>query len=155
MAAKITVSDRISKNSKASEGGCINWTASRNKTGYGRINIDQKIKLAHRVAYELAHGDIPHGMAVCHHCDNPACVNVAHLFVATQYENMQDMARKGRASVTRGEKCGKAKLTEAQVLEILRSNEYGTTLARRYGVGHTIIYAIKSGKRWAHIPRSI
>jgi hypothetical protein len=51
---------------------------------------------AHRLAWEEANGPIPAGMYVCHTCDVPACVNVEHLFLGSQSDNMKDMAAKGR-----------------------------------------------------------
>lgn len=61
------------------------------------------------------------------------------------------MARKGRASVTKGEKCGKAKLTEAQVRDIKTSKENGPSIAQRYGIGTSTVYGIRNGKRWQHL----
>lgn len=54
--------------------------------------------LEHRHAWELAYGPIPKGMVICHTCDNTRCVNISHLFMGTQADNMRDMREKGRAA---------------------------------------------------------
>src|SRR3712207_1103922 len=52
---------------------CWIWTARKTRGGYGRLTVDGKTAAAHRFAYSLFIGDIPHGMFVCHRCDSPAC----------------------------------------------------------------------------------
>jgi HNH endonuclease len=74
---------------------CWLW-ASCKPTDYGHINIDYKTYQTHCISYEIAFGEIPKGLVVCHTCDIPSCVNPAHLFVGTQQDNMQDMIAKGR-----------------------------------------------------------
>lgn len=77
---------------------CWPWTAYRMHHGYGVFGSNQNSMLAHRMAYLLIVGSIPDGMYVCHHCDNTSCVNVRHLFVGTQQDNMRDASSKGRIS---------------------------------------------------------
>lgn len=82
-------------------GPCWLWTASTNKAGYGKIGSGaggpaEQTLLAPRVAWELTNDPIPAGLLALHHCDNPPCVNPAHLFLGTSRDNTQDMIAKGR-----------------------------------------------------------
>lgn len=80
---------------------CWLWTGSRNRDGYGSIGRgggDGFVAQATHVAWEVWNGaPFPPGMLACHTCDNPPCVNPAHLFVGTKSDNATDMARKGRS----------------------------------------------------------
>jgi len=75
---------------------CWEWTAAITKVGYGELTIRQNVLLAHRVSYELAFGEIPRGLLICHNCDNRKCVNPHHLFLGTHKDNTHDMMKKGR-----------------------------------------------------------
>lgn len=80
--------------------GCIPWIANALPRGYGLMRVKRDGKwvqgYSHRIAWELKHGEIPEGQYVLHRCDNPACVNVEHLFLGTQKDNLTDMIAKGR-----------------------------------------------------------
>ena len=77
---------------------CIEWQGARNEKrgGYGVRRFRGRQWRAHRAAWVEAYGEIPEGMLVLHRCDNPPCVNVEHLFLGTQADNLADMTTKGR-----------------------------------------------------------
>lgn len=73
---------------------CWEWTRASNSNGYGYIHDStggrERQRYAHRVAYEAEHDDIPDGLWVLHHCDNPPCCNPNHLYVGTNVDNLRD-----------------------------------------------------------------
>lgn len=130
---------------------CIEWTGARNVKGYGARQWRGHVRRAHRVAWEEANGPIPDGMMVLHRCDNPPCVNVAHLFLGTAADNTADMIAKGRRASVAGEKNAKAKLTLDQVRSIREAHAAGVsnaTQARTYGVTRSTIRHIVIGLTW-------
>lgn len=136
--------------------GCWEWGAGKVLDGYGYFSVAGMVQRAHRVAYQLYVGEIPEGMCVCHHCDNPGCVNPSHLFLGTNADNVRDRENKGRGvrPTNIGEKHGCSKLTEAQVIEIRAKHESGARgvdLAKEYGVAHQTISKIVHRRAWTRI----
>lgn len=132
-------------------GGCWNWIAHRNKAGYGRITVMKKDCTAHRISWMLHHGEIPQGLFVCHHCDNPSCVNPEHLFLGTAKDNAIDRNLKGRNRDDNGEKHPCAKLTQLNVMDIrekLHSGVLCRDLAKEFNVSDSTIRNIKHGRKW-------
>lgn len=119
---------------------------------YGVIKIAGRRFTAHRLAHLLYVGPIPSGINVCHTCDNPPCVNPAHLFLGTQADNIADMDAKGRgrrlAPVYR-------KLSDEQVAIIQQeatvaplSRTRQKEIAALYQVHHTSVWNAATGRTW-------
>lgn len=146
--------------SEPDENGCINWLGALDKDGYGRLMVyDGSRPRAHRFSYQKHFGAIPDGMLVCHHCDNPSCVNHEHLFLGTPKQNSADRDKKGRAAKNNLEGCSmkmlpNSKLSKADVLEIRKLIKPRLTLgqiAKMFNVDYSTIYNIKHGKTWYHL----
>jgi len=88
--------ERLKEKCILSSSGCWEWTAGKNAGGYGRITFKGKVTLAHRLSYQTFCGPIPDGVYVCHHCDNPSCINPDHLWLGTNSDNILDCSKKGR-----------------------------------------------------------
>lgn len=77
--------------------GCFVWMRGTfSKNGYGAVHFRGVTRRAHRVAWILNNGEIPKGLKVLHSCDNPPCINPAHLFLGTDSDNMKDRDKKNR-----------------------------------------------------------
>jgi hypothetical protein len=144
---------------------CWPWQASLDEGGYGQFDQDQ----AHRVAWMMAHGDIPEGLVVRHYvCDYRRCCNVAHMKLGTRRQNSEDMVRKGRQaagdrsprrvhfhSYPVGDAHPNAKLTPDRVREMRRlyaaGGETHQSLGRLFDVSAAIAGRIVSRKMWKHV----
>lgn len=150
--------------------GCWLWTGCRNAKGYGSFYCPDKVRKAHRIAWEIANGEIPTGIQVCHHCDNPSCVRPDHLFLGTQSDNSQDMVRKHRhwlqkepkrsllptfrRAEQRGEQNENAKTNDNQVREIRRLHQEGYSsrqIASLFDMSERNIRRIIRGELWSHV----
>lgn len=121
---------------------------------YGRFMINGVREQAHRASWILHVGPIRAGQKVLHRCDTPACVNLAHLFLGTQRDNVADCMEKGRRKYNPAKAVahGHVTLTPEAVKNILADLQAGKgpqkALAAQYGTSQMTISNINRGKHW-------
>lgn len=131
---------------------CWLWQGTKERHGYGQAYCGTRPDgfkdriYAHRIAYALAFGNIPADLVVMHTCDNPPCVNPAHLKLATQAENIADRDAKGRARKTSPRI---RKISEAGVIEIRLTKDYipSSFYAKQWNVCVSHINRIRRGEK--------
>ncbi len=119
---------------------CIN---TNNRGDYSRVWHNGKWAQAHRVAWEKSNGPIPLGLFVLHRCDNPACVNVEHLFLGTKRDNAEDAIAKGRFY-------NLAKLTASQVeaIKAAKGKASSPVVAKQHNIDPSTVRKIWLGLIW-------
>lgn len=149
---------------------CHLYTGPLGHKGHGRVWWLGRTRPAHQIAWELANGPIPPGLCVLHNCpggDNPACVNVRHLWLGDKAANNADRDAKGRTARgdrsgsrlhperrVRGEAMPHAKLREEDVRAIrqcVAGGDRQVTLARRFGISKHTVSMIVGHKAWRHV----
>ena len=118
---------------------CWLWTGNREPTGYGRFSQEK----AHRASYRIHHGAIPAGLVVRHKCDNPPCVNPAHLELGTLADNNRDRHERGRSASD--------KLTKEQAFDIKYCLRHTEAMRKYPFISQTTITRIRTNKIWKHI----
>ena len=130
---------------------CWPFKGATTSNGYAHLNgillygEFRQYPYGHRTAWALFNGRWPSsGEVVQHSCDNPPCVNPAHLIIGTQADNVSTRPRSGRWF---GMRTGK--LTPTQVEEIRAGNKPQTALAKEFNVSQKTISNIVTGKSYA------
>ena len=140
---------RLYNKCRLSDTGCWLWTGPT-RAGYGVFYVGSKDRSAHRISYEAFIGPVPDGLHLLHSCDNPGCINPAHLRPGTVKENVADRESRRRRSV-RGEQIGTSKLTYEDVVKIRSSVVPIAALAKQHGVDYQTIWKIRKGISWKHV----
>lgn len=133
--------------------GCWLWTASKMNSGYGQFGMNGTMRQAHRVSYELHHGQVPKGMLVLHSCDNKQCVNPSHLRAGTKSENLKEAYERNRRARPNfsGENNPRASITVADALHMRQLRLDGmsvTAIAKQFGVKRSLASDVVNGRSW-------
>jgi hypothetical protein len=141
------------------EGECWPWTAHTKEEGYGllfleNVNGNKRSLTAHRVSYQLhSNTTIGSDVVVRHKCDNPRCCNPNHLIAGAILDNIKD--RQDRNRQAKGERSGKAKVTEEIVISIrreyVRRKVTYQSLATKYGLCRRQVWMIVRKRSWSHV----
>lgn len=153
----LSAEERFFKQVRKSD-GCWTWMGGRDKNGYGIFKGEVGGVLflrAHRFSYALATGDLLIDRHALHSCDNPCCVNPAHLSSGTNLDNVNDKVAKGRSARRRGEQASRAVLTEAQALAIMKDVRPHSEIAAEFGVTPSTVSDIKNRVSWKHLDGEI
>lgn len=135
------------------ESGCWEWNGSLDSHGYGQLAVNRgRPWKAYRIAYE-AWVKVPEpNVDICHTCDNPRCINPAHLFEGSRQDNITDMVNKRRQA--NGERKTNHKLKDDQVdairEEYSAGGVYQRDIALKYGVSQAQISNVVLGKNRKH-----
>lgn len=126
--------------------------------GYGQIKVKGDRIRVHRFSYALHNGGhMAPGLNVLHLCNNPNCVNPAHLKMGTQKENIQQCVKDGRKSDRRGSNCPTAKLTDESVKQIWKDSKtmMRKDIASKHNMSRSVISNILNGKTWKNVDSTI
>lgn len=130
---------------------CWEWQGSKIGIGYGQYRVLYKMYKSHRFSWEIHNGAIPDGKIICHKCDNPACVNPAHLFLGTHQDNTDDMWRKRRGNPPSGADHWASTLSDDEVaaMKVIldMTSLPHTEIAEMFGVSKGYVSKINCGTR--------
>ena len=124
--------------------GCLLWDGPLFDGKYGGVYIEGERKYVHRAVLECKLGrGLQPGECALHKCDVMLCIRQDHIFVGTQCDNMDDMAKKGRS---------KSKTSPDLIIKIRGMYATGdvtiAALSRELGMPQSTVRQYVRGARW-------
>jgi hypothetical protein len=135
---------RVDKNAP---NGCWLWIGTVTRGGYGVMHtVGGGRVIATRISLNLSGVDVPDDLYVLHRCDNPPCVNPAHLFVGSAADNAKDAALKGRIPQSR------LSADDVRTIRDMKSGgESAREIARVFRISKSHVYGIVRGRERRHV----
>ena len=140
--------------------GCWLWMGTLSNNGYGvdcfgsMKDGTRRYSTTNRLACELSHGPAPSKEhQALHKCDVKLCINPSHLYWGTRKDNGRDAKERGKTGgISRpGSANPRARLTESQAIEVLKSKEPAKVFVEKYGITRTQVSYIRNGKSWGYL----
>lgn len=134
---------------------CLIWPFARNSAGYGHLEIDGRLTLAHRIICADANGPAPDDKSeAAHLCGNGhlGCINRRHLQWKDRKGNSDDKIIHG--TLLSGETCPASKLTDKDVISIraMGGSLSQSKIAAKFGITQTNVGYILRRATWKHLP---
>ncbi len=144
---KITLQELLMQTKRTSS-GCLEWTASTDRNGYGQVRRGKKLYIATRLAMHFTQKfDLSSPYFILHHCDNPKCLNTKHLYVGTQTDNTRDRMKRKRGH--QGERHFSSKFCDKTIQRLRADYENGLSqlqLAKKYGIEQSYVSRLINNK---------
>ena len=119
-----------------------------------RVNGKTSTQLVNRLILEAFKGPCPVGLECCHNDGNPSNNKVDNLRWDTRRSNQAvDRVKHGTDPV--GERNGRHKLTDREVLFVRKTKKSAKWCAKRLCVKRSTIYDIRSGRSWKHLKQEL
>lgn len=128
---------------RRNQNDCWNWTGHKDKDGYGTLRTPTSLLRAHRLAFEIHTGSIPSGLVVRHRCNNPSCVNPAHLTTGTHADNMADRIMAGNYPIN--EAHPNCKFSDDVVAAIRDAVGTYAQISKTFGISESQVGNIRRG----------
>jgi len=122
---------------------CWIWKGRKDKDGYGNLRLGNTQVRAHRYSCELHGKPLPADMMARHTCNNPCCVNPAHIVPGDHFQNMAD--RKLAGHYRNGSNHPMSKLSDSQVTEVRLATGTYKKIARQFGISASHVGNIRRG----------
>ncbi|WP_353107898.1 hypothetical protein [Gordonia sp. (in: high G+C Gram-positive bacteria)] len=127
---------------------CWNWQGDTNRDGYGIFVYRGRRYGAHELALSFSTGEKRlDRLDTCHSCDNPTCVNPAHLRFDTRQANVDDMRDRGRVA-------RQGRLSDAEIVLMRERRAAGARqidLAEQFHVSAAYVSQVVRGLTWKNV----